>query len=64
VTGELPLASWNCAVCGSANETPIDPQLGTSQKFTEDCCVCCRPNLLRVSVPSPDEILVDVVFDE
>jgi len=64
VTGELPLALWHCAVCGSPNETPVDAQLGASQKFTEDCRVCCRPNLLRVSVRSPDEIFVDAIFDE
>lgn len=62
--GQLPFAAWTCAVCGSANETAVDPALGASQRFTEDCSVCCRPNLLTVTVRDADEVEVTAEFDE
>ncbi len=61
---ELPMAGWFCAVCGSENETPVDPALGLTQKFTEDCRVCCRPNLLRIRVFSAEDVSVEAEFDE
>jgi hypothetical protein len=64
MTDELPLATWSCAVCGETNESPVDPALGASQKFTDDCRVCCHPNLLRIVVRGPDEIDVRAEFDE
>ena len=57
-------AAWYCAVCGSENEALVDPGLGASQVFTEDCGVCCRPNLLTVTVRGRDEIEVVAEFDE
>jgi hypothetical protein len=62
--GELPFATWSCAVCGSANETPVDTALGTRQEFTEDCVVCCRPNFLRITVSEDEDLSVEVSFDE
>jgi hypothetical protein len=62
--GPLPAGTWECAVCGTPNETPVDPALGVSQRFTEDCAACCRPNLLTVTVRSEDEIEVVAEFDE
>lgn len=62
--GEVPFGRWGCAVCGSENETPVDPALGATQRFTEDCATCCRPNLLTVTVRSEDEIEVVAEFDE
>jgi hypothetical protein len=64
VIDDLPVAVWECAVCGSANETAIDPELGSPQKFTDDCRICCHPNLLRIRVDAEGDLLVDVVFDE
>lgn len=63
-TDEAPLLDWECCVCGAANEAMFDPELGHVQKFTEDCRVCCRPNLLRVRVRAQDEFEVTVEFDE
>ena len=62
--GELPLAGWSCAVCGTENETPVDAALGLTQKFTEDCRTCCRPNLLRIRVEPDGFLLVTAEFDE
>ena len=58
------LAAWSCAVCGSENEALVDPALGASQRFTDDCATCCRPNLLTVTVRGEDEICVVAEFDE
>lgn len=58
------MAHWECAVCGGANETAVDNEAAPKQKFTEDCRVCCRPNLLRVRVASDGFLEVSVEFDE
>lgn len=60
----LPFAAWSCAVCGAANETPVDPALGAVQRFTEDCATCCRPNLLTVTARGEDEVEATSEFDE
>jgi hypothetical protein len=62
--GEIEWAAWSCAVCGSANETPVDPALGARQQFTEDCAACCRPNLLTALVRGEGDVEVAAEFDE
>ena len=39
-----------CAHCGQVNESTVDPSQGESQCYVEDCQICCRPLVLRVSV--------------
>ena len=47
---EEPMTSgYQCAGCGEWNETTIDPSAGTKQTYVEDCQVCCKPNVLRVT---------------
>ena len=53
--GERTPVPWWCAACGEANETMVEPEGGFRQEYTEDCAVCCRPNLLRITVDSVDE---------
>lgn len=48
--GEITSLPYPCAACGEANETEFDPSGGLEQQYTEDCHVCCRPNLLTISV--------------
>lgn len=43
-------ARFSCAFCGEPNLTTVDPSAGARQRYTEDCQVCCRPNLLHVSM--------------
>jgi Cysteine-rich CPXCG len=31
------------------NETTVDESAGNRQRYIEDCQVCCKPNVLRVS---------------
>jgi len=42
-------AGFQCAGCGEWNETSVDEAAGHRQQYVEDCQVCCKPNLLRVS---------------
>ena len=43
-------SDYQCAYCGEFSTTFIDISAGFSQSYVEDCQVCCRPNLLSVSV--------------
>ena len=42
-----------CAYCFQENSTTVDPTGGARQEYVEDCEVCCRPNLLVITV-TPD----------
>jgi hypothetical protein len=54
---------YRCAVCGEVNETIVDESAGLSQRYTEDCRVCCRPNLLSIHIEG-DEVMITTEFDE
>lgn len=41
---------YNCAYCGEPNETFVDESGAAKQDYTEDCAVCCRPNVLHVTI--------------
>jgi hypothetical protein len=43
------VSGYVCAGCGEWNETTVDESAGTRQRYVEDCQVCCKPNVLRVS---------------
>jgi len=42
-------SGYVCAGCGEWNETTVDESAGNRQRYIEDCQVCCKPNVLRVS---------------
>jgi hypothetical protein len=42
-----------CAFCGEMNDLFVDRTASKHQQFTEDCEVCCRPNLVTVYI-DPD----------
>ena len=48
-------ATFLCAYCLQVVETTVDATGGFAQEYIEDCTVCCRPNLLRVTVESDGE---------
>lgn len=41
-------ASYVCDSCGEEIVIPIDPTQGRSQRYVEDCPVCCVPNVVHV----------------
>jgi len=52
--------TYSCAFCGEDNDVLVDPSGAPRQTFTEDCAVCCRPNLITL-VFDGDDIRLDVV---
>jgi len=40
---------FQCAGCGQWNETRVDESAGSSQSYVEDCQICCKPNVLKIS---------------
>ena len=60
---ELIPASYFCAYCGEQNETVVDPSGGSHQSYTEDCAVCCRPNVLQVMISPEGYVAVTAEFE-
>jgi hypothetical protein len=51
-------ASYRCAFCGEEIVLAIDLSAGEEQEYVEDCPVCCRPHLLRVTIDADGRIQV------
>ena len=61
----MPLIIFRCAVCGEPNETFVDESAAPDQEYTEDCQVCCRPNVLRIHIDEKTkEVRVEAEFEE
>ncbi|NJL88051.1 MAG: CPXCG motif-containing cysteine-rich protein [Leptolyngbyaceae cyanobacterium SM1_1_3] len=56
-------AEFHCAFCGEPNLTFVDISAGNSQSYIEDCQVCCRPNVLYISIDE-EEIQVATDYEE
>ena len=39
-----------CDACGETMEIPVDASAGRRQEFVEDCPVCCRPNVIVLTI--------------
>ena len=59
----LSTGFYTCAYCGEQNETLIDPSGGTPQTYTEDCSVCCRPNILHIVISEDGDISIIAEFE-
>ena len=46
----------HCPYCGESYETVVDPSAG-SQRYIEDCAVCCRPIEIVMRVDDDGELL-------
>ena len=57
------LFPYPCAYCGEENETFVDPSGGNRQIYTEDCAVCCRPNILRINIDAGGTITLTAEFE-
>jgi hypothetical protein len=51
---------YGCAFCGEDNEVFVDPSGGRQQTFTEDCTVCCRPNLITLTLDDDGDVVIEV----
>jgi len=56
----MELVTYSCAFCGEENDVLLDPSGGIRQTFTEDCTVCCRPNLITL-VFEGDDVRLEAV---
>ena len=54
------IVTYECAFCGEENEVLVDPSGGRRQTFTEDCAVCCRPNLIALVVDEDGDVELQV----
>ena len=52
--------TYACAFCGEENDTFVDPGGGARQVYTEDCAVCCRPNLITVTLDAGGDAQLEV----
>ncbi len=53
----------HCPYCGEAFDSSVDPSAG-SQRYIEDCAVCCRPIEVGVRVDVDGELLgIDTATD-
>ena len=58
------VSGYVCAGCGEWNETTVDESAGSRQRYVEDCQVCCKPNVLRVSWdPGAQAFLVEAELE-
>jgi Cysteine-rich CPXCG len=54
------MVTYDCAFCGEENELLVDVSGGRRQRFTEDCAVCCRPNLITLVVGEGGDVELEV----
>jgi hypothetical protein len=52
---------YACAFCGEENEVFPDQTGGRRQTFTEDCTVCCRPNLITLTFGDDGDVEIEIV---
>jgi len=58
-------AEFFCAYCGEPNTTFVDLSVGGNQRYVEDCQVCCRPNILYISIDEESlEIEIHTEYEE
>jgi hypothetical protein len=43
-------AAYVCGACGEEIVVPVDLSAGASQRYVEDCPVCCSPNVIAVEI--------------
>ena len=51
---------YGCAFCGEDNDVFVDPSSRSHQTFTEDCTVCCRPNLITLTIDDDGDAAIEV----
>jgi len=55
----MRIVTYSCAFCGEDNDLLVDPSGGRRQTFTEDCAVCCRPNLIMLAFGDDGTVRLD-----
>ena len=52
----LETVTIDCPYCGESFSTQVDVSSG-SQRYVEDCAVCCRPIEIAIEVGDDDELI-------
>jgi len=52
--------SVECPYCGETLELWVDQSGGATQKYVEDCAVCCQPMEVLVEIEEDDQASVSV----
>ncbi|MDQ3776156.1 MAG: CPXCG motif-containing cysteine-rich protein [Pseudomonadota bacterium] len=55
----MRIVTYSCAFCGEDNDVLVDPIGGRRRTFTEDCAVCCRPNLITLAFGDDGTVCLD-----
>lgn len=53
----------HCPYCGEPTEILVDLSV-PSQRYIEDCAICCRPMVLGVTVDEQGDVAVDVRHED
>ena len=56
-------ADYTCPHCGESISAVCDPSGGAEQRYTEDCPVCCSPNVLTVHYDREGTLTLTVVAE-
>ena len=54
--------TFYCSFCGEENEVFVEPEGGDEQTLTEDCSVCCRPNVLTIRIVN-EQVVIESAFE-
>ena len=57
------IADYDCPHCGESIQQGVDPSAGREQRFTEDCPVCCNPNMLSIRFDDEGHATVDAAAE-
>lgn len=57
------IAYYDCPHCGESIQQGVAPSAGSEQHFTEDCPVCCNPNVLTTRFDREGHATVDAVAE-
>jgi hypothetical protein len=55
----MRIVTYICEFCGEENAVLVDPSGESRQTFTEDCAVCCRPNLITLAFGDDGTVRLD-----
>ncbi len=56
-------AEYICPHCGESIQAVCDPSGGAEQRYTEDCPICCSPNVLTVHYDRHGGVTLDAIAE-
>jgi len=51
--------AYSCGICGEEIVVEVDLSAGNQQEYVEDCPVCCRPHVLRITLEPDGHVVLD-----